>query len=338
MSIRNVTLTEVAEAAGVAVSTASRAFARPGRVSTSTAERIFRVANELGYQCGDITPTWHHRTNLNHLIAITVADIANPIYASYISSAQRICLNEGFGLIVVGFQENTSIEKNMLRLTQQHVDGVILASSRLAENGIRKLAGMIPVVALNRPVHGVQSILSDPRQGMEQMLSRLRHLGHDSITYLAGPAASWQDGSRWSKLLELCPKYQIHLARIAAPSPTYQGGYRCREPFLKNPTSGVLAFNDNVAIGFAAAMRHCGVSVPDQVSIAGFDDTPVDKLLTPMMSSIRMNRQEIGEKAAECMLMRIRGGKDAEACEPVIVTDSTFVERDTTAKARTTSL
>ena len=338
MNSRDVTLTDVAKACGVAVSTVSRAFARPGRVNASTAERIFRVANELGYQRDDIPLTWHRSAGLNRLIAITVADIANPIYASYVSSAQRVCLNEGFGLIVVSFQEHTSIEKNMLRLTQNHVDGVILASSRLPENGIRKLASLLPVVALNRPVHGVQSILSDPRQGLDQMLSRLRHLGHDSITYLAGPVASWQDGSRWSNLLELCPKYQIRLARIASASPTYQGGYRCREAFLTNPTSSVLAFNDNIAIGFAAALRDCGVDVPSQVSIAGFDDTPVDMLLTPTMSSIRMNRQEIGEKAAELMLTRIRGGEQAKAYDPVIVADSTFMERGTTAKARTTSL
>ncbi len=338
MNRRNVTLSDVAEACGVAVSTVSRAFARPGRVNASTAEHIFRVAKELGYQRDNIAPTWHRSGSLNHLIAITVADIANPIYASYISSAQQVCLNQGFGLIVVSFQEHTSIEKNMLRLTQHHVDGVILASSRLPENNVRKLASMLPVVALNRPVHGVQSILSDPRKGLDQMLSRLRHLGHDSITYLAGPVASWQDGSRWSNLLELCPKYQIRLARIASTSPTYQGGYRCREAFLANPTSSVLAFNDNIAIGFAAALRDCGVDVPSQVSIAGFDDTPVDVLLTPTMSSIRMDRQEIGQKAAELILTRIQAREEAQTCEPVIVADSTFIERGTTAKARTTSL
>ena len=100
----------------------------------------------------------------------------------------------------------------------------------------------------------------------------------------------------------------------------------------------MLAFNDNIAIGFAASLRDCGVDVPSQVSIAGFDDTPVDMLLTPTMSSIRMNRQEIGEKAAELMLTRIRGGEQAKAYDPVIVADSTFMERGTTAKARTTSL
>ena len=342
-----VTLADVARLAGVAVSTVSRALTRPGRVNAATAQRIFEAAETLGYRHSAL-PSPKREHDLNRIIAITVADMANPVYASYAAEAQRLSLSRGFGLHVIDFRESAAAERTMIGLSLKHVDGFILASSRMPEHGIRKLASMTPVVAMNRPVKGVRSILADPRRGLDDMLARLRALGHDSLTYLAGPVTSWQDGSRWSLLMELCPRHGIRLSRLTSPSPTYQGGYRCLDAFLAHPTSAVLGFNDSIAIGFNAALRDAGVRVPEQVSVVGIDDIPVDPLLTPRLSTIRLDRRTAGRRAMELMLdmvaPRAEGAPDPASdvsgtisetdVEPEVVSDSTFVERDTTGPAR----
>lgn len=363
-----VTLSDVARLAGVAVSTVSRALTRPGRVNAATAQRIFEAAETLGYRHSALPAPKRERA-LNRIVAITVADMANPVYASYVAEAQKLSLSRGFGLHVIDFRESAATERTMIGLSLKHVDGFILASSRMPEHGIRKLASMTPVVAMNRPVKGVRSILADPRRGLDDMLARLRALGHDSLTYLAGPVTSWQDGSRWSLLMELCPRHGIRLSRLTSPNPTFQGGYRCLDAFLARPTSAVLGFNDNIAIGFSAALRDAGVRVPEQVSVVGIDDIPVDLLLTPRLSTIRLDRRTAGRRAMELMLDMLEprvedaaaptaegmsasnasnassassasagaagpsDGADADV-EPEIVSDSTFVERDTTGPAR----
>ena len=322
-----VTIHDVAQAAGVSISTVSRAFARPGRVSAATAKRIRQIADELGYRSHIVDArTPYDEEHLHGMLAITVADIANPVFADYVKAAQHQCLRKGFGLVVIDSEETGVIERSTLQLTYGHVDGFILASSRSSDTAIRKIAEIKPVVTLNRPVRGLPSIIADSTHGLNAAVKRLIELGHTSLTYLSGPAASWQDGMRWRVINQLSSEHRIKLRRVPCESPSYGGGYNAAKTFLASPTSAVIAYNDNIAIGFVAALKHQGMTVPDDVSVVGIDDLPVSVLVEPPISSVRMPRRLLGEQAVDELIGRLHHTINRPSTEPVMLRSS-FVER-----------
>lgn len=324
---QSVTLRDVAREAGVSISTASRAFARPGRVSAQTAKAVREAADRLGYRAEPVTTQAPiDRNQMSGILAITVADISNPVFSDYVKSAQHHCLRKGFGLMVIDSEETGIIERSTLQLAYDHVDGFILSSSRASDTSIRKIAEIKPLVTINRPVRGLQSIIADSSQGLTAAVDRLAELGHRSVTYLSGPAASWQDGMRWRTLTLLCPKRGLVLKRVPCASPTYGGGYGAAKAFLANPTTSVIAYNDSIAIGFIAALRTHGKQVPDDVSVVGIDDIPVSALISPPLSSVRLPRRQLGEQAVEELVGRLQRTIRRPNFEPVMF-PSTFAER-----------
>lgn len=324
-----VTIRDVAREVGVSPSTVSRAFARPGRVSAATARRIREVSDRLGYRVDPIS-SYDPTGGMTGQIAIVVSDLANPIFADYVKAAQHRCLDLGYGLLVIDSEETGAIEKNAVELARPHVDGIILGSSRRSDSAIRKLAETKPVIALNRSIRGVKSIIGNVQTGLEAAVNHLVGLGHTEITYISGPQTSWQEGTRWRVMTALCSVHGLRLKRIPSDSPSFSGGYRCAEAFLKNQTSAVLAFNDMIAIGFIAALRAQHISVPGQVSVIGIDDIPVSSLVTPALTSVRMPRRETASLAVDEMVGRLRRIKVHEGMKPIVV-DSTFVVRASTA-------
>lgn len=329
-----VTIRDVARLVGVSPSTVSRAFARPGRVSAETARRIRDAADKLGYRVKTVTSlNMTDSEHLNGLIAITVADLGNPIFADYVKSAQHECLRKGFGLLVIDFEETNLIERKALNLAMGHVDGLILTSSRSSDATVRKLAEIKPLIALNRPIRGVQSIIPDARQGLSEAIEHLMQLGHDEVTYLSGPEASWQDGRRWRTLSELCARSGIRLRRVASEAPSYSGGYRYSDEFMRNPTTAVIAYNDILAIGFIKALQARGIRIPEEISVIGIDDTPVSSLVTPALSTVRLPRKEPAELAVDDIISQLRHTRPETNATSTRFLKSTFIPRSSTGPA-----
>src|SRR3954470_16330843 len=117
---RDVTIYDVARAAGVAPSTVSRAFSRPGRVNAATAERIRQVAEELGYRGNPLArgPSPARR----HMIALVVSDVANPFYSEIIRGAQTEAARAGYTIVLPAAQESDRVERAALERALPSVD------------------------------------------------------------------------------------------------------------------------------------------------------------------------------------------------------------------------
>lgn len=254
------TIYDVARAAGVAPSTVSRALSKPGRVSYKTAERVRQVAEELGYRTGRIERLVSERGT--GMFAIVVADIANPVFFGMIRGAERAASDRGFTMLVVESQESEPAERAALDRLIPVVDGVVLSSSRMSDSNIRSLAKRKPVVLLNRTVSEVSSVVIDNVHAIKKATEHLIGLGHTSIGYLAGPEASWADGMRWRGLREAGLELDLQVRRLGPFLPTMRGGATAAEEWLKRPTSGVIAYNDLMAIGFIQAVSAAGRTVP----------------------------------------------------------------------------
>lgn len=298
---RRPTIRDVAEAAGVATSTVSRAFSRPGRVSTETAERIYRVARDLGYRQAPVPHLGlHERTRL---VAMCVADVMNPVFSAMTKGAYAGAAEAGYGVVLVDANESAEVEAKTLERFIDSVDGFLFAGSRMFDNALRHLAGIRPTFMLSRRVSGVNSVTPDTSIGMREAFNHLVGLGHTHMTYLLGPSTSWQDGIRWRALSDRCGRSPgTHLQHLGPFSPTLRGGAQAYRAWRERPTTGVIAYNDLMAIGFMREAAADGCSVPGDVSLIGCDDIPFAQLLAPPLTTVRINQYLIGVNAARGLL------------------------------------
>jgi DNA-binding LacI/PurR family transcriptional regulator len=310
------TIYDVARVAGVAPSTVSRALSKPGRVSYQTAEHVRRIAEELGYRAGRMERTVSERGT--GLLAIVVADVANPVFFGMIRGAERAAADLGFTVLLLESQECESTEQQALDRLIPQVDGVVLSSSRMSDAAIRSLAMRTPTVLLNRIVSEVSSVVIDTVQAIKTAAEHLAALGHTSICYLAGPQTSWADGARWRGLREAGLELQLHVRRIGPFQPTSEGGAAAAEEWMLRPTSAVIAYNDLIAIGFLRAAMAAGWSVPGDVSVIGFDNIADAVLVEPNLTTIAAPLVSLGA-AAIARLVKTTRSRSTEAPEPVLL-------------------
>lgn len=299
----DVTIYDVARAAGVSPSTVSRALSKPGRVSYGTAERIRAVAAELGYRSRSIR---REMAPGGGVLMLVVADLTNPVFASLLRGAQRAAEDAGHSLVVTDTQGSVDAEESLLSRLVPDLDGILLASSRMNDASIRKLAKQAPVVVMNRVVSDVRSISPDYLQGLRRAAELLGDKGHRTITYLAGPTNSWADGMRWRGLREAAVELEQHAVRVGPGHPTMAGGAQAYGVWKRHQTSAVVAYNDLMAIGFIEAARRDGLAAPKDFSIIGFDNIVNGAQMTPALTTLAAPVATLGVVAVQQLLFARR--------------------------------
>lgn len=320
------TIYDVARVAGVAPSTVSRALSSPGRVSFRTAERVRKVAAEIGYQSERMERSLpQQRTSL---LAMVVADITNPVFHGMIRGAERTAAHAGYTLLVVETQESEQVERTALGRVLPSVDGIVLTSSRMSDSGIRAVAKRTPTVVLNRMVGQVASVATDNVRAVKQAAEHLGGAGHRTITYLPGPEASWADGMRWRGLREAGYELDLKVRKVGPSLPTMRGGAAAAQEWLEHRTSAVIAYNDLVAIGFVQAIIAAGVRVPEDVSVVGFDNILDSELVIPRLTTLAAPLVSLGSTAVNHLLNSGRR-EGTDGAEPVLL-PARLVVRDST--------
>lgn len=308
-AVRSPTIYDVARAAGVAPSTVSRAFSRPGRVSAETAARIMRVANEIGYRTNPIARALP--TGRTSLIAMIVADLTNPFFFKIIRGAERHALASGYTLLVTDAQESGESEKRVLERVLPLVEGLILVTSRMSNTAIRNVAKQKPTVLLNRVMTDVPNIVTDNARGMRLVVEHLHELGHNVITYVAGPEASWADGMRWRAMRETAHELGIRVRRLGPFQPTVEGGRAAARAFAHQRSSAVVAYNDLLAIGMMHEIVQMGGQIPRDVSVVGFDDIFGADFCVPPLTTVASPLSELGLHSVRLLIDQIAQSSQA---------------------------
>lgn len=325
---RRVTIYDVAAAAGVAASTVSRALARPGRVSAETAARVREAAATVGYQRAATAPAL--RAVPSRLLAIVVADINNPVFIDVVRGAEEAADEAGYTTLLIDARESDVRERRAAEQFIPAVDALVMASPRLSDAGIRAIAKHRPVVVLNRVVQGLPSVLTDNARGARRAMEHLGEFGHRDVSYLGGPESSWADGMRWRSVEEAGIELEMRVQRLGRRIPTVAGGEEAVGDWVQSPTSGVIAFNDIMAIGFIRGLRKLGLQVPEDVSVIGFDNSQVGKLATPALSSVASPLPWQGGTAVRNVLAIVGG---ARATANPVVLPTNLVVRESSGPA-----
>ena len=324
--VRRPTIYDVARVSEVSPSTVSRAFSKPGRVSAKTADRIRRVADELGYHHAP-----HPRPNptaKTGMLAVVVADLTNPFFLDIIQGARHEASVHRNTVLVIDAQESLDDERQAVERVAPFVDGIVLATSRMSESAIRAVARQRALVVLNRPMPDVPSAVTDNARGMHLAVEHLAKLGHRTFTYLSGPEASWADSMRWRSITQATTERGLRVRRVGPFAPTAEGGGLAAEGYLARPTTAVLAYNDLMAMGFIEELTARGIRTPDDVSVIGFDDSFDPRFGDPVLTTVAVPHLVLGRFAVQMLL----GQRIAPAGRPAML-PAELVVRRSTAKA-----
>ncbi len=325
------TIYDVARAAGVASSTVSRAFARPGRVSYETAQRIHAAADEIGYRSNSMAHSSRPGVG-SKMIALVIADIANPVYFEMIRGAEAAASDAGYTMLLFNSQESDRRERQALERAMSMVHGIVLSSSRMSDSAIRQVAKQKPTMVMNRAVADVSSVVTDNPRGIRRAAEHLGELGHRELVYLSGPEASWADGMRWRSLREAGMELEIRIRRVGPFRPTLRGGAEAAAQWAGHPSSARVAYNDQIAIGFLQEVARMGMTVPDDVSVVGFDNSFGAELVSPSLTTVASPLYSLGSTAVT-NLLAIAGGARSMSGQPVVL-PAKLVVRESTARMK----
>ncbi|PYI68648.1 LacI family transcriptional regulator [Arthrobacter livingstonensis] len=289
------TIYDIAVLAGVNPSTVSRALSKPGRVSAKTAQKITDAAQELNYQVNVFAralPTGRTQT-----VGLIVSDITNPAYFEVIRGAETAASGRDYTLMLAESAESAELELTAARRMLATVDGLILASPRLSDEEIGLLASKKPVVVINRSVAGVASVVADTEVGVTDAVRHLAAMGHTAISYVAGPERSWMSQRRWESIKARCDWHGMQATVVASLPPTVDGGRRAAAGVRAGAATAVFCYNDLMAIGLMRELQSAGLTIPEELSILGFDNIFGSDFTTPPLSTIKSPLHELGVSA-----------------------------------------
>jgi LacI family transcriptional regulator len=292
------TVHDVADAAGVSVSTVSRALTG-GSVSPATRATVVAAAERLGYR-----PNRTARgliTGRTGNYGLIVPDLRNPFFADIAKGVSARARAVDCGVFITDTDEDVSAELEALATLGRNTDGVLLCSPRATDAELLEAADPDTTVLVHRQVPGMLSIAADIAAGTRQAMDHLWALGHRQIAFLAGPDESWAGHQRLSALGD----YEI--LRFGSVAPTFEGGVLAGDLVLASPATAVLAYNDLVAMGLLHRLAARGVSVPDQMSVVGYDDISLAAMSHPPLTTVAVPKDRAGVAALELLLRRAGG-------------------------------
>lgn len=322
---RGVTISSVAEASGVSVATVSRVMNDSPTVAPQLAERVRESAARLGYRPNaSAQGLARGRTGM---IGVLLPDLANPYFHEVMKGLTAEAVADGYHTLVAASDEVAEEEMGLAHELLRQTDGLVLCSSRMPRGDLMEVldAGR-PVVSVNRQVSGLAlpAVTVDSRRGMLAVCGQLARQGHQRVTYLSGPELSWSNRERCRALSE-STAFGLTPSTVACGS-TMDDGYRATDAALEHHPTAIIAFNDIVAFGALARLRECGIAVPDEVSIAGFDDIAFAAYASPALTTVRNPKEQLGRHAWR-MLVRLLNGE--RGLEPQVLVPELVVRGST---------
>lgn len=318
------TITEVARRAEVSLSTVSRVMNGNPTVDPALAERVRIIAAELGYTANPLARSLV--LGRTQTVAVVVPDLGNPTFQTVLRGISAAAAADGFHVLVADSAEHVADEAAIASATRRRTDGVILCAPRMPQAELDGLLpALAPVVVVNRPAQvAAPTVAADYEVGMHQLLCHLLELGHRRIAYLSGTVASASGAARRraiDRVLDGRP--DVEIVEITA-GVDVDSGAAALDAVLAASVTAALGFNDLVALGLLSAALERGLSIPRDLSIAGFDDIPYARFTTPSLTTVAVPALELGGDAWGAMTALL-DGSDAPASvvrEPAVVVRS----------------
>jgi LacI family transcriptional regulator len=325
-----VTIRDVARAAGVSISTVSRALSAPDQVAEDTRQRVQDAARTMNYR-----PNRAARgliTGRTGSIGLVVPDLENPFFGSICKGVQARARSMGYAVFIGDTDEDQVVEAEVIRSLLKQVDGLVLCSARGSDDALERFAQEKQLVLVNRRVGDLPSLSFDNGGGVRAVLRHLVALGHRRIAYAAGPSTSWSDGRRADAFRAFSAESaDLELVELGNFPPVFAGGVQAGDLAIASGATAVMAFNDLMAVGVLDRLRQRGVRVPHDVSVTGFDDVPISGLASPTLTTVSFPRVQMGRASVDLLIDEVLGNADNAAnANPIREMPVALVVREST--------
>jgi DNA-binding LacI/PurR family transcriptional regulator len=330
-----VKLIDVARAANVAVSTASRALHNPNRVNVKTRTRVEAAAAQLGYSTN--MAARNLRIGTSRMVMVIMPPWrTSPILNDTLRGIDEELSKHGYTMIVGQLNKARHPDPRLLELARGGmVDGAIaIVNEPLSSGGLPILAAERPIIGLmiDLSEHGVPSVLTNERQAVFDAVSRLIARGRKRFMYISGPKDSYHDNERYAGFQEALRKGAPKAAEVLRFEGdfSYDAGWAAGGAFLamKQRPDAVISCSDDMAVAFMKRSKLAGVSVPQEVCVVGFDGLPSSAYFDPPLSTIQQPAVRMGAASAKLLLRALSGSTVPLPMRTYV--KSSYVEREST--------
>ena len=336
---KRVTIKQIAQLAGVSVSTVSRVINGSQLVDEETRQRVQAVIREQNYIPNRLAQglvRQHSRT-----VALILPDIANPFFSDIIHGVEDALVPRGYSMYLCNSNFNHDRESQFLEeMAERQAEGAIIISAFLQNvPQIQRLnQSTMRIVGIHTQIEGIDRVNTTDYQGMSSATAHLLELGHRRIAFLCidlrgcRPRYKAYCDQLEKNGVEVDPAYVREGIREAyTPNP----GYLLTKALLElpKPPTAIQTLNDHLAYGAYKAIFEKGLRVPEDISVVGYDDLPLSQLLQPPLTSVHQPAYEMGEAGAELLLKDLGQGERRGPCREVLF-DTRLVVRGSTGPAR----
>ena len=305
-----VTIDDVVKASGYSRTTVSRAFSQNSKVNPSTKEAIFKVAKTLNYVPRNKKLLFNSNTNT---IAVIVGDITNPFYNHITKASAEYLRKEGFMLVLCDSTYDEELENMYLKMIKRkYFKGVIMAytsGSVMLVNELKNLE--CPIVLINRDFTSIGSdvVAVDNYKGAYAATEYLIKLGHRKIGHIKGLSTSKASSERTRGYLQALKdaKIEVNNNYIFDGDFKMHTGYNIGKKIMNDSIdlTAVFCASDTMAIGLVNYFLDHLVSVPDRISVVGFDDSQAAIEGRIKLTTVRVPAETVGYRAAKMLIKRI---------------------------------
>jgi LacI family repressor for deo operon, udp, cdd, tsx, nupC, and nupG len=307
---------DVARLADVSTATVSRALATPERVSPEARARVLDAIAKVGYVPNPAARSL--RSQKSRMVLVVLPNIDNIFFSKILRGIEEALFDAGYGMIIGDLDGSPDKELRFADFTAAgQVDGALLLNGHLfgqTRDGRGAAAKTnVPLVALCEAIPGaaIPQIEVDNRAAAGRMTRYLASLGHRRVGYVCGPANNVLERERFKGYRDGLRAAGLDFAPdLVWPGDyTLEAGARAGAAIAARASrpDAVFCSSDAMAIGMMRALSSAGIRVPEDISVAGFDDIEFAAMVQPALTTIRQPRRELGQTGANVLIDLLQG-------------------------------
>ncbi len=339
--MKNPTIKDVAAKAGVSTATVSRYLNGSGYVSKEIQEKISNVIEELDFIPNNVAQSL--KRTKTKTIGIVIPDLSNVSFMDTVKAISDVVTAHNYQPIILSSDENIDTENKILDvLVSKRVDGIIIASADKNEKLLKINSTRLPIVLLDRDFCNtdsniiIDSVINDNYTGSYQMINYLISLGHKKIAILCSQSNPVLINDRLRGYIDAHQHNDMEIdeSYVLYGNYKFESGYELTKKLIMQPLkpTAIFSVNNLMALGAVAALNEMNISIPNEMSICAFGVFKYHTILNPDMTVINQQPVELGKKAAELLINKIKNSKGWVPQK--VVFDADIIMRNSCARPR----
>ncbi len=336
-----VSIRDVAQRAGVSIATVSRTVNHISTVDPKLARRVWKAVSEVGY-----VPNTQARalvSGRSHTLGLIISEITNPFFPELVQEFENVSLARGYEVMIGSTNYDPARTEALIhRMLQRNVDGVAVMTYGIEEHLVQTLVERefpLVFVDVGADLPNVRVLKVNYAEGIRQAVQHLAALGHRRIAFACGPLHMRSAVARRDAFLKSMTELGIKVPaqHMVEGHHTVEGGISAMEKLiaLRELPTAILCSNDMSAIGVLHALHRTPHTVPQEISVVGFDDIHLAQFMLPPLTTVQMSSRDLATAAVEALRAGIEPDHPKSAQREwqiptrLIVRRSTSFPRDT---------